>query len=234
MSDTETETTDTEPAEGFTAPLGAGEPSDDDLAEEADETPEEPTDGQESASMERVATAEELEAQRAKLQRSATNWRNRVSDVLGEDAQHLVPCELCEPDIPGFHFPAEMMIPETELDARLIAALIGSDGPDYPEASDVSRCETCAGYGNVRTGSRVAGRETKTCSTCVGYGYVPPPSLDRNGPAPAGQAPELVAVGASPGLMDDHDAWNSPRLLPDGRENPNYGKMPQYKDAALP
>jgi hypothetical protein len=234
MSETETETAETEPVEGFTAPLSAGEPSDDDLAEEAEETPEEPTDGQESASMERVATPEELEAQRTKLQRSATTWRNRVSDVLGEDAQLLVACELCEPDIPGFHFPADVMRPYDERHARLIAVLLDQTGPEYPEASDVHQCETCAGWGSVRTGSRVAGRETKTCSTCVGYGYVPPPSLDRNGPSPTGQASDLVTVAASPGLMDDHDAWGSPRLLPDGRDNPNYGKMPQYKDAALP
>jgi hypothetical protein len=234
MSDTETETPDAEADEAVSAPVSDETEADDAEAAEDDETQQEATDGQESASLERLATPEELEAQRTKLQRSATTWRNRVSDVLGEDAQLLVACELCEPDIPGFHFPADVMRPYDDQHARLIAVLRDQVGPDYPEASDVARCETCAGYGNVRTGSRVAGRETKTCATCVGYGYVPPPSLDRNGPAPAGQSPELVAVGTSPGLQDDADAWGSPRLLPDGRDNPNYGKMPQYKDAALP
>src|SRR2546423_12194395 len=48
---------------------------------------------------------EELEKVRKKLDQSATTWRNRVSDLLGEEAQMLVPCELCDPLIPGFHLP---------------------------------------------------------------------------------------------------------------------------------
>ena len=36
-------------------------------------------------------------------------------------------------------------------------------------------------------------------------------------------------------LVDDGtDVWGSPKILPDGMENPNYGKMPQYKNPTLP
>jgi hypothetical protein len=37
-----------------------------------------------------------------------------------------------------------------------------------------------------------------------------------------------------PLVVADADAWGSPRLLDDGQENPNYGRMPQYKDKSLP
>jgi hypothetical protein len=37
-----------------------------------------------------------------------------------------------------------------------------------------------------------------------------------------------------PLVTDGNDVWGSPKLLPDGQENPNYGKMPQYKNPTLP
>jgi hypothetical protein len=37
-----------------------------------------------------------------------------------------------------------------------------------------------------------------------------------------------------PLVTDGTDVWGSPKLLPDGQENPNYGKMPQYKNPTLP
>ena len=49
----------------------------------------------------------------------------------------------------------------------------------------------------------------------LGVEFPPPPS---EGP---------VATG-------DVDIWGSPRLLDDGQENPNYGKMVQYKNPELP
>ena len=183
---------------------------------------------------ERSETEAELEEKRRKLAASATTWRNRVSAVLGEEAQFLVPCELCEPDIPGFHFPAEVMQPANETHARLLEVLRSPEGPDYRDARDVRQCEFCSGWGKVKTGSRKAFNETVDCTACGGYGYVPPPS--------AGAAGVVVAHPAESGQVEeDHDVFTnpstgrvSPRLLADGQPNPNYGRMPQYKDPAYP
>src|SRR5438132_2151431 len=90
---------------------------------------------------------EELEKVRKKLDTSATTWRNRVSDLLGEEAQMLVPCELCDPLIPGFHWPPELEQPRDERHAHLLDVLRTPDAPDYSPAQHVRRCQLCDGWG---------------------------------------------------------------------------------------
>ena len=56
---------------------------------------------------------------------------------------------------------------------------------------------------------------------------------------PLGSPALMIAAAAAPSaegpaVVADADAWGSPRLLADGQENPNYGRMPQYKDPAYP
>lgn len=179
-------------------------------------------------------TLAELEAKRKKLAQSATNWRNRVSELLGEEAQFLVACELCEPDIPGFHFPADLMEPWSELHARLLEVLRSPAAPEYVAANDVRQCDACSGEGKTTTGSHVPNHRTKVCAACRGYGFVPPPGSTPATGLDGVVPPELEVASAGPAVVEDADAWGSPRLLPDGRENPNYGKMVQYKDPALP
>lgn len=206
------------------------EPEDEPEAEP--ETPEdEPGAAAEPAAGE---TEQELEAKRRKLATSALTWRNRVSAVLGEEALFLVPCELCEPDIPGFHFPAELMQPASELHARLLDVLKTPRAPDFNQAGDVSMCTACDGWGSVKTGSRKAGQETKACPSCRGFGYRPPPGVAPSGAGDEGQVLPFAPTSDGPMVTEDKDAWGSPRLLEDGQENPNYGRMPQYKDPALP
>lgn len=211
----EVENPDAEPAEG---PI------------EADDTDSEYEEADPVAREERA----QAEENRKKLERSATTWRNRVSDVLGEEAGYLVPCELCEPDIPGFHFPADLMQPYNELQAHLIDVLRAPEAPDYPAAADVGRCQVCDGWGSVTTGSRKAGQETKACANCLGFGYQPPPGSTAAGSGTGVAALALVNGEPAPMVRDDVDAWGSPLMLADGQENPNYGKMPQYKNPALP
>ena len=182
----------------------------------------------------RGETEAELEEKRKKLAASATTWRNRVSAVLGEEAQFLVPCELCEPDIPGFHFPAEVMQPTSETHARLLEVLKPPVEPEYKAAGDVARCIHCDGLGKVTTGSRNPAQRLKTCVPCNGFGYQPPPGTPAGAPAAAVTPGAGAPSAEGPAVVEDADAWGSPRLLADGQENPNYGRMPQYKDPALP
>jgi hypothetical protein len=107
--------------------------------------------------------------------------------------------------------------------------------PDYLPATQTRACDQCAGWGKVLSGSRLAAHETVTCPACKGYGYVPPPIPSDNGYAQAAQVtPGGVGLEDESEPPADTDIWGSPRLLPDGQENPNYGKMPQYKIATLP
>jgi hypothetical protein len=223
-------TTDEATVDGLAEPVETDDGNGDDLEPEAHE-------GDETADVAQPVDAEtlaQLEAKRKKLAQSATNWRNRVSELLGEEAQFLVPCELCEPDIPGFHFPAELVQPWSEQHARLLDVLRSPAALEYVAATDVRTCDTCNGHGKTTTGSRVPSHEAKVCAACNGYGYVPPPGVTRTPGADGVTPPTLAPAPEGPAVVEDADAWGSPRLLPDGRENPNYGKMPQYKDGTLP
>ena len=213
---------------------------------EAPEAPEVP-DEEEPEEPEAVASPEaqgaelvlgmnerDLEEMQKKLERSATTWRNRVSELLGETAQILVPCELCDPSIPGFHWPSDVEQPRSDEHARLLDVLRTPAAPDFQPARHVRQCADCDGWGAVLSGSRVAGKERVTCPTCKGQGF----QGDAIG-APVQQVTNgEVAVEfpaeSQPLVSDDADVWGSPKLLDDGQENPNYGKMPQYKNPLLP
>jgi hypothetical protein len=177
---------------------------------------------------------EELEKVRKKLDTSATTWRNRVSDLLGEEAQMLVPCELCDPLIPGFHWPPELEQPRDDRHAHLLDVLRTPDSPDYSPAQHVRRCQLCDGWGVVLSGSRVAGKGQVKCQMCKGNGFVGDAIMPTEAP-PQNGVPEVeFPEDTGPLVRSDEDSWGSPRLLPDGQENPNWGRMPQYKDKSLP
>ena len=177
---------------------------------------------------------EELEKVRSKLDRSATTWRNRVSDLLGEDAQMLVPCELCDPTIPGFHWPPDLEQPRDDLHAHLLDVLRTPDSPEYNQAQHVRRCQLCDGWGVVLSGSRVAGKGQVKCQMCKGNGFVGDAVLPHEQPSQNGEVEVEFPDDTGPLVTGDADVWGSPRLLDDGQENPNYGKMPQYKNPSLP
>ena len=178
---------------------------------------------------------EELEKVRGQLDRSATTWRNRVSQLLGEEALMLVPCELCDPLLPGFHFPAEVESPRDDLHARLLDVLRAPAAPEYQPDPFTLECTTCRGLGKTLTKSHVPGKGERVCPTCGGDGF----KIQGGGPAaqsPNGNAEEVQynLPSEEPLVADGADVWGSPKLLPDGMENPNYGKMPQYKNPTLP
>lgn len=233
MSTTETEQPQTEPEAPVEEPEAPAEPVVDDdpdqtegVDAEAQPEPEQPQPP--------GLTEHELEKMQGKLERSATTWRNRVSEVLGEMAQALVPCELCDPNIPGFHFPAEMETPRDQLHARLLDVLREPAGPDFLEDPYTRECTTCGGYGKTKTKGKVPGKTERVCPTCKGVGFQ---ALDSpTGPTGNGATDETVyeLPNEAPLISDDTDVWGSPKLLPDGMENPNYGKMPQYKNPLLP
>jgi hypothetical protein len=177
---------------------------------------------------------EEIEKVLTKLSTSANTWRRRVAELLGDEVENLVPCELCEPDIPGFHWPAAMIQPRDDLHAHLLDVLRTPDSPDYKQAQHVRMCTLCDGLGKVTSGSRVAGKGLIVCQMCKGQGFVGDAVLPDQQQPQNGEVAVEFPEDTGPLVTSDADAWGSPRILDDGQENPNYGKMPQYKDKSLP
>jgi hypothetical protein len=210
-------------------PQTPGTPEGDPEPVEEPEEPQEPPQPQPQGMSER-----ELEEVRRKLERSATTWRNRVSELLGEEANYLAPCELCDPIIPGFHFPAEVETARDPVHARLLDVLRTPGEPEYMPDPNTRECGVCGGLGKTLTKGRVPGKTQRVCRVCKGQGYLsndPADQLTGNGTV---DVSGLDLPSEEPLVSGDADIWGSPRLLPDGMENPNYGKMPQYKNPSLP
>ncbi len=233
MSEVVVDETQPEPEVPFEEPAPATEPEPEQPTEP--EQPEQPPSPEAPVPPAPAGMSiEELEKVRKKLDQSATTWRNRVSDLLGEEAQLLVPCELCDPLIPGFHWPVEVEQPRDQLHAALLDVLRSPQGPDFLEDPYTRECTTCGGYGKTRTKGHVPGKTERVCPTCKGVGFQ---ALDGTPTSPQnGDTSEVVydLPNEEPLVSDNTDVWGSPKILPDGMENPNYGKMPQYKNPALP
>lgn len=175
-----------------------------------------------------------IEEQYRKLARSATTWRNAVSRILGEQANELYTCPMCDPATPGFFDAHAIEHPANELQERLFASLAAPSAPEYREAPNATRCQTCDGYGRTRSGSQKPQNELIDCIVCSGLGYMKRPGYD---PAPAANgAPAVYVAPQTPDapVQGDVDSWGIPRLLGDGQPNPNYGRAPQYWDPSYP
>jgi hypothetical protein len=159
------------------------------------------------------------------------NWLEAEAEKLG---LVLNACPLCEDGIMGHIFPPEWISPTSELQARLVDVLKTPNAPEYRDAPNVRQCGTCGGWGSVLSGSHVAGKERVLCPTCRGNGF----QGDAAQPVATNGATAEVSFelppDTTPLVTEDTDIWGSPKVLDDGQDNPNYGKMPQYKNPALP
>src|SRR5439155_25154499 len=207
------------------------EPTEPEPEPEPDETESEPEPSEPAppavseASMEKFFKG--LAARTATLSRS-------IEGELGENYADLSACPLCADGIVGQIYPPEWITPTSELQGRLLEVLKTPMTPEYRDAPNVRQCGTCAGWGSVLSGSRVAGKERVLCPTCKGNGFQGEAQAS-NPPLPTnGEVQFEPAADAVPLVSEDTDIWGSPKLLEDGQENPNYGKMPQYKNPSLP
>jgi hypothetical protein len=207
------------------------EPTEDDEHEEHEQAQPEPEPEPEP---EQGYSEAELEKMRGQLEKEATRHANRVSEIMGEMAGQLVPCELCDETTPGFHWPAEMVPPSDDLRGRLFGVLRNPAEAPLRESPHTETCPDCDGWGKVLSGSLVAENKRIVCPTCKGLGYKP-----KQGAAviDVGSAVVTALPVAAPDVdvpPADADPFGSPRLLDDGQENPNFGKMPQFKNPELP
>lgn len=234
--DTVTETVPEEPLEQ--PATGAPDESELDLPaedeeESGEEAPTEPEPEPEPEPAQPSSYARTQEQDKA-LTSEQKRHTERVSKILGDEATEVIVCPFCNPELQGFLYPGDLDHPRDEIHAKMIDVLRPAPSVEYVQDAETQTCERCRGEGQTLTGSNVPNYRTKVCSACNGFGYLPPPGSASNGNVPHEPARELVAVAHGEQAQDETDAFGSPRLLNDGRENPNYGRMPQYKDPKYP
>lgn len=230
----ELEGTATEPEQGEPAidPEHGGE-REPDPVEDDDETPD-GTEPDLPPPPPPGPTPEQKEAAYKKVEKAFATYQRTVERELPDEADDLTPCPLCATPPYGFvnvnalgTFPQEIVDTVEMFLGKTLEA-------NYPDSKDLRGCPDCDALGKVRTGSKVPQQETLPCSRCKGSGFISIAPTGGNGHVE--QTPAFVpnVTEANPAASDDADYLGSPRLLPDGMPNPNFGRMPQYKDPAYP
>jgi hypothetical protein len=177
---------------------------------------------------------EEMERRFKAATKLHATYAKGIARTFEGQTDDLTDCPLCAGLIPGYVLIADAGRVEPATKAAVQAFLGVVPEADYLPHPTAHRCEVCNGLGKVLSGSRVPNNETLICPACNGSGHDGALAGLLNGGVPNEQV--AVAVGAVPSLEPpaDVDLWGSPRLLPDGRENPNYGKLGNYKDPNYP
>ena len=208
---------------------------------EPEETPEEEEQGeggdegeQDDSPPPEPSSYARTQEQDKKLAAETKRHTSRISEIIGEEATELLTCPVCDPDLQGFMYEEQILRADTPVREAVRAALTPTNTVEYEQDPTTAECPTCLGEGRTRTGSRNPRYELTDCSRCKGYGYVPPPGALQNGTVSHDDTRELVPVGGPEPIYEDADNWGHPRLLADGRENPNYGRQPQYVDPQFP
>lgn len=179
-------------------------------------------------------TPEELEKRFKQAERAVAAYVKKIQSIFEDQAGDLVECPLCPPIHKGFlNLHDAGRVPDEIVQAVKLFLGIGTEVA-YPPSQKHSACPVCDGLGKVNSGSRVAQWESLTCENCNGFGFIPPPGQATNGRAAGAAAEVLVAPEGEAFSYDDIDPSGEPRLLPDGRPNPNYGKWPQFKVSVPP
>lgn len=197
--------------------------SDDDADEEPEPEPAPP------APQQNGPTQQEVERALKQIDTAATTYAKKVLSVIPEGVAHLEPCPLCSDTIPAFvDLDRAGRLPEDQKQAVMIYLGYAREQEYEPDPS-TENCSVCKGKGKTATGSLVPGNDTRRCTNCQGFGYYPPPGSGV-GSAPAVE-PEHAPIGdpSQAIAVPEVDPTGEPRILPDGRENPNYMKWPQAK-----
>lgn len=174
-------------------------------------------------------TPEQLEAAAKKTETSFKTYTRAVERNYEGLPQVLVECPLCPDQHKGFvDARAAGYVPDEIQDAvRLFFGIQREQS--YELDTDYIECPKCKGKGKVGLPTHVAGKDTMGCRRCGGNGYLPPSNeAPSNGHVETGP----MVYGLEPPAtqaFDEVDEWDEPRILPDGRENPNFGKMPNRK-----
>jgi hypothetical protein len=215
MSETEQEQEQTTPQEPAETPE-----SDDEL--ETEEETQKESETQENGSQAAAGAMSEKEMEKAfkLLDREATRHRNRLSEIMGEDAQTLEPCPCCEPSMAGFMFPVTVA-PLTEEKQGALLALLGKTIEDeLVQDPDYTTCDHCGGWGDTLSGAKKPTTRIKLCDKCGGNGFVQKPIEQR--------IPALFKVEPNAGNA------TFPAAMPPPQNADEWGRPPGHAHYGIP
>lgn len=160
----------------------------------------------------------EIDQLTKRLENEAERHAKAVERIMGDDFALLVPSPVDW--TPGFLFNVPAMHPTPEQVAEL-HALLGNAAPlELREAEDAEGCDKCNALGEVLTGSRKPGQETKPCTACTGTGWKtkPVPMQQQAYTPPVSNGSSMAAN--QPNVFQVADRWGRPV------GHPHYGLEP--------
>lgn len=155
----------------------------------------------------------EMEQAFKKLDAEATRHRNRLGEIMGDDALALAVCPFCEPAMAGFYFPAHVA---DERAAATLAALGVTEQGELQHDPACETCDYCGGMGETLTGSKVDASRTRACPKCTAKGWTSAEerqtwaSLEQTKAAAAAYSqPQPTTTTAAP-IVPAADQWGRP------------------------
>jgi hypothetical protein len=228
-------TEETQPQEPVTEPdtqEPVTEPEPDTTEPDAEPAPAETPEPDEQPAPQPVPPSQTPEALEKRTRSAEQRWNRYAQGIEGlyEGSEvRLIGCPLCPEQHKGFvdlNFAGR--IPE-EIEANVKAYLGLAREIEYRPSRKYHTCEECGGEGKVSTGSHVPTAKAITCEECEGRGYNPKPGYQQPNGLTGPTAFTPAELEAATQAHEDRDEWGEPRILPDGRENPNFGRMPNRK-----
>jgi hypothetical protein len=216
------------------APLAPDEEEETAESTETPDAPQEGTEGETEAPQAQGPTQEDWEKRFQKAERYFATYTKRVSEAWEEDAVHLTALSLSPSAPPGFIDLRDAGRIPDEIKTPVLEFLGFAREQDYEPDPQTSECRTCKGKGKTKTGSHVPNRETRACPACNGSGAE---GLGIGQPAAMGNGElrDTFTLAPSGGeIAVEADNWGEPKILPDGRPNPNWGRQPQFKELVEP
>ena len=206
----------------------------DQQAEEEATEAEEPAGEPAEAPEEQGASQAEWEARFTKSEKRFATYTRQISDIYGDDATDLIPVSISPSAPPGFIYVHDAgRVPE-DVKAPILEFFGIAREQDYEPDPETETCRVCKGKTKTKTGSHAAEFQTRTCPRCKGWGYTIQGRAPSDAQTLTNGAVQDAPAQVGPLVTDENDAWGEPRVLPDGRLNPNYGKMPQFKELIEP
>jgi ribosome-binding protein aMBF1 (putative translation factor) len=154
----------------------------------------------------RLLSEREAEALGKKLDAERKRHGKRVMELLGDDLGGHIPCPTCMDGIDGFIISPEFAPLAPEMRERMLQVLGMDDWEQLPTADWAVQCETCKGYGRIKTKSHVQGSEVTGCEDCSHYGWI---NLRTNA---AGNGHKELATDATTGPTVTRDSAPDERV----------------------
>lgn len=150
-----------------------------------------------------VADERALAKRDAKLDGEKARHAKRLGEIMGEEANDLIPCPVCMDGIDGWIYPPEVRQLPPDAIARIRQVIGLPDYTTFKQASDAQMCPDCDGLGETVTGSHVPGYEVKQCGRCKKAGWIPLRGEQANGHVQDEDAP--VVTGPTVYHLDESD-----------------------------